>query len=85
MELKKKQFTYRGKSIEELKELNVREFAKFVVCSTNGGASRAIIPPKIPKIKMYKSSVAKPLGILKEANFVTKGSRIVVKSREIKS
>jgi len=30
MELKKKQFTYRGKSIEELKELNVREFAKFV-------------------------------------------------------
>jgi len=30
MELKKKQFTYRGKTIEELKELDVREFAKYI-------------------------------------------------------
>ena len=30
METHKKQFTFRGKTIEELKALNVREFAKFV-------------------------------------------------------
>lgn len=30
MELKKKQFTYRGKTIEELKQLDVREFAKYI-------------------------------------------------------
>jgi len=30
MELRKKQFTYKGKSIEELKTLDVREFAKFL-------------------------------------------------------
>ena len=29
MEFKKKQFTYHGKGIDELKELSVREFAKF--------------------------------------------------------
>lgn len=27
---KKKEFTYRGKTLEELKELNVREFAKYL-------------------------------------------------------
>ena len=30
MELQKKQFTYRGKTIEELKKLDVREFAKLI-------------------------------------------------------
>ncbi len=30
MELKKKQTTYRGKSIEELKKLDVREFSKYL-------------------------------------------------------
>lgn len=30
MELKRKEFTYRGKTIEELKQLEVREFAKFL-------------------------------------------------------
>lgn len=30
MELKKKEFTYRGKTIEELKALDVREFAKYL-------------------------------------------------------
>jgi len=30
MEITKKQFTYRGKTIEELKKLDVREFAKLV-------------------------------------------------------
>lgn len=30
MEIKKKDFTYRGKTIEELKKLDVREFAKFL-------------------------------------------------------
>ena len=30
MELQKKQLTFRGKTIEELKELDVREFAKFL-------------------------------------------------------
>jgi small subunit ribosomal protein S19 len=30
MEIQKKQFMYRGKSIEELKELDVREFAKYL-------------------------------------------------------
>ena len=30
MELQKKQFTYKGKTIEELKVLDVREFAKFL-------------------------------------------------------
>lgn len=29
-EIQKKQFTYRGKTIEELKKLNVREFSKFL-------------------------------------------------------
>ena len=30
VELKKKDFTYRGKNIEELKKLDVREFAKYL-------------------------------------------------------
>ena len=30
MELRKKQFTYRGQTIEELKKLDVREFSKFL-------------------------------------------------------
>ncbi len=30
MEIKKKEFTYRGKNIEELKALDVREFAKYL-------------------------------------------------------
>lgn len=30
MELKKKEFTYRGKTVEELKKLDVREFAKYL-------------------------------------------------------
>lgn len=30
MELKKKEFTYRGKTLEELKALDVREFAKYL-------------------------------------------------------
>jgi len=30
MEVKKKEFTFRGKNIEELKKLNVREFSAFV-------------------------------------------------------
>ncbi|MFH1365347.1 MAG: 30S ribosomal protein S19 [archaeon] len=30
IELKKKEFTYRGKTLEELKKLDVREFAKFL-------------------------------------------------------
>jgi small subunit ribosomal protein S19 len=29
MEIRKKEFTYKGKTIEELKKLDVREFAKF--------------------------------------------------------
>ncbi len=30
MELKRKEFTYRGKTLEELKKLDVREFAKYL-------------------------------------------------------
>ncbi len=30
MEIKKKQFKYKGKTLEELKALDVREFAKFL-------------------------------------------------------
>ena len=30
MEIQRKQFIYRGKSVEELKELEVREFAKYL-------------------------------------------------------
>ena len=30
MEIQKKQFTYRGKTIEELENLNVREFSKLI-------------------------------------------------------
>ncbi len=30
MEIRKKEFTYRGMSVEELKKLDVREFAKFL-------------------------------------------------------
>lgn len=30
MEITKKQFTYRGKTIDELKKIGIREFAKFI-------------------------------------------------------
>lgn len=30
MEIRKKQFTYKGKTIDELKQLDVREFAKYL-------------------------------------------------------
>ncbi len=30
MEIRKKEFTYRGKTLEELKKLDVREFAKYL-------------------------------------------------------
>lgn len=30
MELRKKEFTYRGKPLEELKQLDIREFAKYL-------------------------------------------------------
>lgn len=30
MELKKKEFTYRGKELDELKKLNIREFSKYL-------------------------------------------------------
>ncbi len=30
MELKRKEFTYRGKTLDELKKLDVREFAKYL-------------------------------------------------------
>lgn len=38
-EIKKKEFTYRGKSIEELKKLDVREFSKYI----KSGARRSIL------------------------------------------
>ncbi len=31
MEIRKKEFTYKGKTIEELKKLDVREFAKYLM------------------------------------------------------
>jgi hypothetical protein len=34
METEKKQFTFKGKTIDELKTLDVREFAKFVKSRT---------------------------------------------------
>src|SRR4030042_5996321 len=40
MEITKKQFTYRGKTIEELKKLDVREFAKFLSSRSRRAALR---------------------------------------------
>lgn len=34
MEIQKKQFTYRGKTLEELKKLDVREFSKYLSSRT---------------------------------------------------
>ena len=34
MEIQKKQFTFRGKTIEELKKLDVREFSKYLNSKT---------------------------------------------------
>jgi len=34
MELRKKEFTYRGKTLEELKKLSIREFGKFLKSKT---------------------------------------------------
>ena len=39
MELKRKEFTYRGKTLEELKALDVREFAKYL----KSGERRAVL------------------------------------------
>ena len=38
--LKKKEFTYRGKSIEELKQLDIREFAKLLTSTARRTALR---------------------------------------------
>jgi len=40
MEIKKKEFTYRGKSLEELKGLDVREFAKYLESRSRRAALR---------------------------------------------
>ncbi len=40
MEIKKKQFTYKGKTIEELKALDVREFAKYLKSGKRRNALR---------------------------------------------
>jgi len=40
MELKKKEFTYRGKTLEDLKKLDVREFAKFLSSRSRRAALR---------------------------------------------
>jgi len=40
IETTKKQFTFRGKSIEQLKELDVREFAKYVKSRTRRAVLR---------------------------------------------
>ncbi len=40
MEIKKKEITYRGKTIEELKKLDVREFAKFLESRSRRAALR---------------------------------------------
>ncbi|MEK6840612.1 MAG: ribosomal protein S19 family protein [Nanoarchaeota archaeon] len=39
-EIKKKEFTYRGKTLEELKKLDVREFAKYLKSSARRTALR---------------------------------------------
>lgn len=40
IETKKKEFTYRGKSLEELKKLDVREFAKYLESRSRRAALR---------------------------------------------
>jgi small subunit ribosomal protein S19 len=40
IETKKKEFTYRGKTVEELKKLDVREFAKFLESRSRRAALR---------------------------------------------
>ena len=40
MELKRKEFTYRGKTLDELKALDVREFAKYLKSKSRRGVLR---------------------------------------------
>ena len=40
MELKRKEFTYRGKTLDELKALDVREFAKYLKSRSRRGVLR---------------------------------------------
>nr|AJS12902.1 30S ribosomal protein S19, small subunit ribosomal protein S19 [uncultured archaeon] len=57
IELKKKEFTYRGKTIEELKKLDVREFAKFLGSSSRRAALRQFqdIENFVSRCKMKES------------------------------
>jgi len=63
MELKRKEFTYRGKTLEELKKLDVREFAKYLRSRQRRTALRQF--QKIEefvsraKVKMSKKNVVR--------------------------
>jgi len=56
MEIKKKQFTYKGKTIEELKKLDVREFAKFLP-----SRQRRTVLRNFQKIEMFVNRSQKKL------------------------
>ena len=56
IEIQKKQFTYRGKTIEELQKLNVREFANFA-----GSSQRRMILRNFQKIEDFVNRSKKKL------------------------
>lgn len=56
METTKKQFTYRGKTIEELKELEVREFAKYL-----GSRERRTVLRQFSEIEKFVSRARKKM------------------------
>jgi len=69
MELKKKEITYRGKGIEELKEMGVREFAKYLPSD-----SRRAIFRQFEKIEKF---------LLKCKERLDKGKQIKTHLREL--
>ena len=61
-EIKKKEFTYRGKTLEELKKLDVREFAKYLTSRSRRNVLRQfhVIEDFISRAK-EKISAGKPV------------------------
>lgn len=69
MELKRKDFTYRGKTIDELKAMDVREFAKYLEAR-----SRRTVLRQFQEIEQF-------VAMAKEK--VTRGKRIKTHKRDI--
>ncbi len=69
MELKRKEFTYRGKTIEELKAMDVREFAKYLEAR-----SRRTVLRQFQDIEQF---------VARAKEKVAKGKRIKTHKRDI--